>query len=100
MAPSLITNDRVPTFLSDSLSVSEFFTRYNPDEVAADKVVLEDATFPKKITYGGLREQAAASAYGLRHKFGLEEQGVCLAILPNCVCVVECPENILKCLEV
>jgi 4-coumarate--CoA ligase len=85
MAQSMIHNYRTPTSLSDNISISEFFTRYNPDEVEADKVVLTDATFTRTITYGGLRLQSAACAYGLRHIFGLKEQNVCLVILPNCV---------------
>jgi acyl-coenzyme A synthetase/AMP-(fatty) acid ligase len=86
MAPLLIGNYRTPTSLSEAISVSEFFTRYNPDEVEVDKVVLEDATFLRTITYGGLREQSASCAYGLRHRLGLKEQGTCLVMLPNCVC--------------
>jgi 4-coumarate--CoA ligase len=87
MAPSLLYNYRTPTSLSEEISVSEFFTRYNPDDVEADKVVLMDATYPKTFTYGGLRLQSASCAYGLRHEFGLKEQEICLVILPNCVCM-------------
>lgn len=82
---SIISTPSVPISLSHTLSISEFFTKYNPDEVEPDKVVLADASFPRTYTYGGLRKQAAECAYALRHKFRLKEQDVVLVVLPNCV---------------
>ncbi|OQE04482.1 hypothetical protein PENVUL_c032G02067 [Penicillium vulpinum] len=59
------------TPVPDGLSVHQFLTQYNPDMVAADNPILEDLGFPyKKLTYGGLRAQAAVGAAALVNRYG------------------------------
>jgi acyl-coenzyme A synthetase/AMP-(fatty) acid ligase len=69
-----------------NLSVSQFMTRYNPDEVSASKVVHVDTLSSDAITYGSLREDAGRGAWGLREKLGLKPGDVLLALVKNSVC--------------
>lgn len=74
-----------PLGLDDKITIPILMTKYNPDSVAADKVVHVDTIANKSITYGGLREQAASCAWGLKHKLGLKEQDRLLVMVPNSV---------------
>ncbi|KAL2851550.1 amp dependent CoA ligase [Aspergillus pseudoustus] len=65
------------------LSIAQFMTRYNPDEVPASKVVHVDPFSADQITYGSLREDAARGAWGLREKLGLQTGDVLLAMVKN-----------------
>ncbi|KAL3467697.1 amp dependent CoA ligase [Aspergillus heterothallicus] len=65
------------------LSISQFLTRYNPDQVPDSKVVHVDPLSPEQITYGSLREDAARDAWGLRAKLGLRTGDVLLALVKN-----------------
>ncbi|KAF1815701.1 amp dependent CoA ligase [Eremomyces bilateralis CBS 781.70] len=58
--------------------------RYNPDDVASDKLVHLDTISGKSLTYGGLRKRAAHCAWGLRNKLGLQVQQIMLVFAPNC----------------
>ncbi|KAJ5623146.1 hypothetical protein N7490_011751 [Penicillium lividum] len=61
-----------PYAVPEGMSLAEFLNTYNPDLVNYDKVILEDLEAPnKKITYGGLRKQAAIGATALRHRYNL-----------------------------
>jgi acyl-coenzyme A synthetase/AMP-(fatty) acid ligase len=68
-----------------NLSISQFMTRYNPDEVAASKVVHADTLSSESITYGSLRDDAGRGAWGLREKLGLKPGDVLLALVKNSV---------------
>lgn len=57
-------------------------TKFNPDNVPAGKVVHADTILNKSITYGGLREQSAKCAWGLK-QLGLQQGKTVLAIFPN-----------------
>jgi len=77
----------VPDYhLPTDTSFHQFITRYNPDDVLAEKIIYEDQAAPHKtLTYGGLREAAAVAAGGFVNKFGLKEGDAVAAISPNCV---------------
>ncbi|KAH7029841.1 luciferin 4-monooxygenase [Microdochium trichocladiopsis] len=63
----------VPT----DLSIPQFLLQSNPDDVPADKVVLEDFDeHGKSITYGQLRNQAALQASALKQQYDLKEGDV------------------------
>jgi len=69
-----------PPFVPTDLSLSQFLTKYNPDGVKDDKVILEDDWSGKVATYGGLRIEAGKLASGLKARFEIEENtvvGVC-----------------------
>ncbi|CZR65562.1 uncharacterized protein PAC_15462 [Phialocephala subalpina] len=55
-----------PYAFDEQISIPEFMTKYNPDDVSYDKVVHVDTITGKSITYGGLRQEAAKCAWGLR----------------------------------
>jgi len=69
----------------DDLSIPQFMTKYNPDNVSRDKVVHTDTISGKTLTYGGLRVDAAKCAWGLRHKLGLREGDIISLLCPNSV---------------
>jgi 4-coumarate--CoA ligase len=73
-----------PFALNEQLSIPEFMTRYNPDDVPNDKVVHIDTITGKSITYGALRQESAKCASGFR-KLGLREGDVVSVVLPNSV---------------
>lgn len=81
---SIIEGTFSPIFIDEKISLPEFFTRYNPDDVAHDKVVHTDTISGKSITYGGLRTSAASCAWGLK-RLGVKEGDVIMAVLPSCV---------------
>lgn len=74
-----------PLSLDDSMSIPQFMTKYNPDNVSPDKVVHVDTISGKTLTYVGLRTDAAKCAWGLRHKLGLREGDVLSLLCPNSV---------------
>ncbi|PCH02415.1 protein of unknown function DUF4009 [Penicillium occitanis (nom. inval.)] len=71
-----------PTDSTTNLSIAQFMTQYNPDEVPADKVIHVDTISKKSITYGSLREDAARAARGLRN-WGLQPGNVLMALVTN-----------------
>lgn len=81
---SIISSTFSPISIDTHTSLSEFFTKYNPDDVAAAKVVHVDTISGKSVTYGGLRRQAASCAWGLK-KLGVQEGDVVMAVLPSSV---------------
>jgi 4-coumarate--CoA ligase len=74
-----------PLLLDDIMSIPQFMTKYNPDNVSPDKVVHVDTISGKTLTYVGLRTDAAKCAWGLRHKLGLREGDVLSLLCPNSV---------------
>ncbi|KAL4891854.1 hypothetical protein BDV59DRAFT_203123 [Aspergillus ambiguus] len=61
-----------PYEVPEGMSLHQFMIAYNPDLVADDKTILEDLGFPyKKLTYGGLRTQAAVGAAALKQRYNL-----------------------------
>jgi hypothetical protein len=81
---SIISNTFSPVFIDEHLSLPEFFTRYNPDDVEPDKLVHTDTISGKSVTYGGLRTQAASGAWGLKN-LGVKEGDVVMVVLTSCV---------------
>lgn len=77
-----------------SLSIPQFMTRYNPDGVAADKVVHRDALSSEALTYSSLRQKASLSAWGLRHELGVNPGDTILAIVTNSVRTPTYPETV------
>ena len=86
MASQITTGPYCPLGLDEKITIPILMTKYNPDNVPADKLVHIDTIANKSLTYGGLREQAAKCAWGLKHKLGLNEQDRMLVIVPNSVC--------------
>ncbi len=68
-----------------SLSIPQFLARYNPDGVAADKVVHRDTFSSEALTYGSLRQKASCAAWGLKHELGVNPGDTILAIVTNSV---------------
>jgi acyl-coenzyme A synthetase/AMP-(fatty) acid ligase len=61
-----------PCNVPEGMSLPEFLNLYNPDMVPEDTVILEDLEAPyKKLTYGGLRIQAAIGAAALKQRYSL-----------------------------
>jgi 4-coumarate--CoA ligase len=83
--PNILVAKYGPLSVDDSLSIPQFMTQYNPDNVAPDKLVHIDTITGKSLTYGELRAEAAKCAWGLRHKLGLKEGDVVSLICPNSV---------------
>lgn len=76
-----------PVFIEDNISIPQFFTRYNPDNVPNDKVVHVDLIKGKEITYGGLRETAGRASWGLQKNLGLQPGNVVCVLAQNSVSV-------------
>uniref|UniRef100_A0A093VQE6 4-coumarate--CoA ligase-like 9 n=1 Tax=Talaromyces marneffei PM1 TaxID=1077442 RepID=A0A093VQE6_TALMA len=72
----------LPTDSTANLSIAQFMTQYNPDEVPADKIVHVDTISKQPITYGSLRQDAARAAWGLRN-WGLQPGNVLMALVTN-----------------
>ncbi|KAL2218109.1 putative amp dependent CoA ligase [Thermoascus aurantiacus ATCC 26904] len=83
MAPRRIVGTYAPLNLGDDVSIAQFMTYYNPDNVPPEKVAHVDTIAGRSLTYGGLRTIAARCAWGLQRKLGLKEQDVVLAVFPN-----------------
>jgi acyl-CoA synthetase (AMP-forming)/AMP-acid ligase II len=82
---SVIRSKFAPVFIPDDISIPQFFTRYNPDNVPNDKVVHVDLIKGKEITYGGLRESAGRASWGLQKKLGLKPGDVVCVLAQNSV---------------
>ncbi|KAJ5589784.1 AMP dependent CoA ligase [Penicillium hetheringtonii] len=65
------------------LSIPQFMTQYNPDEVPASKIVHVETFSNETITYGSLRDQAARAAWGLRVNLDLQPGDTLLALVNN-----------------
>ncbi|CRK29798.1 hypothetical protein BN1708_015671 [Verticillium longisporum] len=73
-------NPMVPT----NLSVSQFLIQTNPDDVSPEKIIWQDfGDENQKVTYAGLRSNAAFDAAGLREMLGLKEGDVMCIIATN-----------------
>lgn len=75
----------IPIHDATDLSISQFMTQYNPDDVSASKVVHVETFSDDTITYGSLREQAGRAAWGLQTKSGLQPGDTLLALVNNSV---------------
>ncbi|KAJ5785294.1 AMP dependent CoA ligase [Penicillium pulvis] len=73
----------IPIHDATDLSISQFMTRYNPDDVPESKVVHVESFSDETITYGSLREQAGRAAWGLQTKSGLQSGDTLLALVNN-----------------
>lgn len=82
---ALYSSPVIPIHDATDLSISQFMTRYNPDEVPASKVVHTDTFSDETITYGSLREQAGHAAWGLQKRLGLQPGDTLLALVNNSV---------------
>ncbi len=82
MAPRSLTGSYSPLTADGNLSLPQFMTQFNPDNVSADKVVHADTILNKSITYGDLRVQSSRCAWGLK-RLGLQQGKTVLAIVPN-----------------
>ena len=84
-SPNIMVGSYGPLSVDESLSIPQFMTKYNPDNVSSEKVVHIDTITGKSLTYGGLRTEAAKCAWGLRHSLGLKEEDVLSLLCPNSV---------------
>lgn len=75
----------IPIHDATDLSIPQFMTQYNPDEVQPSKVVHRDTFSEDTITYGSLRDQAGLAAWGLQRKLGLQPGDTLLALVNNSV---------------
>ncbi|KEF57083.1 uncharacterized protein A1O9_07273 [Exophiala aquamarina CBS 119918] len=80
---SVIQHHFSPLGPDERITIPELFGKYNPDYVPASKVVHIDTLANKSITYGGLRDEAAKGAWGLKHNLGMKEQDRLLVLVPN-----------------
>ncbi|KAF2703992.1 putative amp dependent CoA ligase [Pleomassaria siparia CBS 279.74] len=84
MTAELITRSTYPPVnISDDISIPQFFTRYNPDNVKKSKVVHVDLIKEKELTYGGLRESAGRASWGLKKRVGLRAGDVVCVLVQN-----------------
>ena len=70
---------------ASDLSIPQFMTQYNPDEVPTSKIVHVENISNETITYGSLRDQAARAAWGLRMNLDLQPGDTLLALVNNSV---------------
>lgn len=75
----------IPIHDATDLSISQFMTNYNPDDVPASKVVHTDTFSDDTVTYGSLRKQAGQAAWGLQRKLALQPGDALLALVNNSV---------------
>lgn len=75
-------------YVPTNLSVSQYLTRYNPDSVPPNKVILEDDWTVRAITYSSLRKEAARAAWALQQSFNLKPGDVVAISAPNSVCLM------------
>ncbi|KAJ6095922.1 AMP dependent CoA ligase [Penicillium sp. IBT 16267x] len=73
----------IPIHDATDLSISQFMTQYNPDDVPASKVVHVETFSDDIITYGSLRERAGRAAWGLQTRLGLQPGDTLLALINN-----------------
>jgi len=70
--PTIYESPYPDVLVLTDISFQQFLARYNPDDVAGDKVVLEDLEEPHdRLTYAGARRDAASHAAWL-HANGLK----------------------------
>ena len=81
----IVRSSYPPVYISDDVSIPQFFTRYNPDNVKSDKIVHVDLIKGKELSYGGLREGAARGAWGLKNNLGLKSGNVVCILAQNAV---------------
>ncbi|KAF2021647.1 putative amp dependent CoA ligase [Aaosphaeria arxii CBS 175.79] len=82
-ADTIVRSKFAPVSIPDDVSISQFFTRYNPDNVADDKVVHIDLIKGKELTYGGLRKSAGRGAWGLKQSLDLKSGNVVCILAQN-----------------
>lgn len=75
----------IPIHDVTNLSISQFMTQYNPDEVSGSKIVHVETFSKEAITYGSLRDQAGRAGWGLQTKLGLHPGDTLLALVNNSV---------------
>lgn len=75
----------IPIHDATDLSIPQFMTCYNPDEVSASKIVHTDTFSGDAITYGSLRDEAGRAAWGLQSRLGLQQGDTLLALVNNSV---------------
>lgn len=75
----------IPIHDATDLSIPQFMTCYNPDEVSASKIVHTDTFSGDAITYGSLRDGAGRAAWGLQSRLGLQPGDTLLALVNNSV---------------
>lgn len=85
MSHRIYRSDYPPPHVPHNVSVSQLLQLYNPDDVESGKIICEDDWTGKKLTYSGVREDAAKGAYGLRHVMHLNEGDVVCISAPNSV---------------
>lgn len=85
MPETIIRSKYAPVHVSDDISIPQFMTRYNPDNVRDDKIVHVDLIKGKELTYGGLREAAGKGSWGLQKNLGLREGNVVCMLVQNSV---------------
>jgi long-subunit acyl-CoA synthetase (AMP-forming) len=81
----IIRSKFAPVSIPDDISIPQFFTQYNPDNVPNKKVVHLDLIKGKEITYGGLRETAGRASWGLQKSLGLRPGNVVCVLAQNSV---------------
>ncbi|KAF2747609.1 putative amp dependent CoA ligase [Sporormia fimetaria CBS 119925] len=79
----IVKSKFAPVSIPDDISIPQFFTRYNPDNVPNDKVVHVDLIKGKELTYGGVRESAGRCAWGLKTHLGLQPGNVVCILAQN-----------------
>ena len=85
MTSRVYRSDYPPPHIPSNVSVSQLLQLYNPDDIEPGKIICEDDWTGRKLTYSGVREDAAKGAYGLRHVMQLNEGDVVCICAPNSV---------------
>ncbi|OQD78984.1 hypothetical protein PENANT_c068G06345 [Penicillium antarcticum] len=73
----------IPIHDGTDLSIPQFMTQFNPDEVSGSKIVHVETFSKEAITYGSLRDQAGRAGWGLQTKLGLLPGDTLLALVNN-----------------
>ncbi|KAF2467254.1 putative amp dependent CoA ligase [Lindgomyces ingoldianus] len=82
-AETIVQSIYAPVEISDDISIPQFMTRYNPDNVRPGKIVHVDLIKGKELTYGGLREAAGRASWGLQKNLSLRPQDVVCILVQN-----------------
>lgn len=82
---SVYSSPVIPMHDATDLSISQFMTQYNPDDVPPSKIVHTDTCSTDPITYGSLREQSGQAAWGLQRKLAFQPGNTLLALVNNSV---------------
>jgi 4-coumarate--CoA ligase len=88
-AETIVRSTYPPVEINDEISLPQFMTRYNPDNVKNDKVVHVDLIKGKHLTYGGLRQSAGRASWGLMRKLGLKPGNVVCVLVQNSVSYIK-----------